>query len=341
MKKKFLFSALTFAALSFAGTAMAATSVSWTSPPNGSSYLAGTTVNVTGQASAVGTTGGTGLDLALVLDSSGSMATRESGKTRQQWQIEAATALVNALPNSTTAVAVVEFDDDANVIRTLQQLTTNTADVISGINLVDASGGTNIGSGILAAQNELTSSRHTEGRQQMMVVISDGVTSGNPGTTADSAVAAGIDAIHSVGLPGHNITQMQNIANGVDNIYGNTNDIGVYTGVTDLTTLIGIFNGTGGNLVGLDRIDITLPNATVLTDWAFDGLGFFNVNYALALGANVFSVTAYGTDGSSASANWTLYGTGTNPEVPEPATMLLFGTGLAGLAGFRRKRKTH
>ena len=78
-----------------AGVAMADTSVSWISPIDGSSFSAGTIVNPIGQAGTSGITGGTGLDLALVLDSSGSMG---SGG-RQEAQADAAHALVNALPS--------------------------------------------------------------------------------------------------------------------------------------------------------------------------------------------------------------------------------------------------
>ena len=138
-------------------TAVAGTSVAWTSPPNGSSFPAGTAVSPTGQASAFGTIGGTGLDLALVLDSSGSMQLNAgTSQSLQQWQKDAAIALVNALPVGSTAVTVIEFDSSASTVRVLSELSTDKVQIIAAINSVDASGGTTIGSGIDQAASELT-----------------------------------------------------------------------------------------------------------------------------------------------------------------------------------------
>jgi hypothetical protein len=44
-------------------------------------------------------------------------------------------------------------------------------------------------------------------------------------------------------------------------------------------------------------------------------------------------------NGAGAISHISFYGTGDAPAVPEPATMLLLGTGLVGLAGFRKKFK--
>ena len=186
--------------LSAFGSAQAATSVSWLTPADGSVFPTGTNVSPTGIASGIGSTGGSGLDLVLVLDSSRSMGITESGKTRRQWQAEAAIALVNSLPTTTTSVGIVEFDFDANLVTGLTSLTpaSNITALEAAINSVDASGSTNIGSGIRAATTELTGANHTAGRTQMMLVLSDGVTSGNPAVDTVAALGAGVDAVHSV-----------------------------------------------------------------------------------------------------------------------------------------------
>ena len=164
----------------------------------------------------------------------------------------------------------------------------------------------------------------------MMVVLSDGYNnSGSSPTVAATAAAAQGITIHTVGVPGHDASLMSQIA---------TIGGGVYTNVTSLATLEGIFSGTGGNLVNLDHVDIQLADGSWINDIPTDGLGNFILpSQVIALGANTFTAHAYGTDGTSASAELTLYGT-TNA-VPEPTTMLLFGTGLAGLAAFGRRRK--
>lgn len=314
---------------------LAATSVSWTNPADGSSFLVGTSVAPTGNASAIGTTG-TGLDLALVLDSSGSMRTSQTvngvTKTRAQWQKDAAIALVNNLPTANVAVSIVEFDSDANTVRVLTPLTTGTASIIAGINLVDASGGTDIRDGIVQAQGELTSVRHTAGWSQQMVVFSDGQTNPSPNTAAANALAAGIN-VHSVALPGASLSTMQGIAT---NGGGTYIDASTATGITDL---IALFSGSGGSLVGVDRVDITMPNGTFLGSVAVDAFGNFQTpNWLMALGPNTFVATAYGTDGTSDSATLTLNGIQSG-SVPEPSIIGLFGLGLLGIVGIRRRRK--
>lgn len=352
--RNILFSTLLLGAvLLAAAAALADTSVSWVAPPDGSVYAAGTTLGtgwpdgaITGQASSAGWVGGTGLDLALVLDSSGSMNQLEDGTwasgdphNRLAYQAAAAHALVDALPVNTTSVAIIEFDSDANTVRMLSDLISDMSAIHSAIDQVDASGATNIGSGIAKAAEELTSTRHTAGRAQMMVVMSDGYTSNDPEAAALSAIASGIDAIHTVGLPGHDSATMRDIVDGVDDAAGTSDDYGVYTDVTDLSTITGIFDGTAGNLVGLDHVDIQLADGSWINDIGVDGLGNFMLpDQVIALGANTFTAYAFGLDGTSAMATLTLNGSGAVAPVPEPATMLLMGIGLGGLGVVGRKK---
>nr|WP_321464698.1 VWA domain-containing protein [uncultured Desulfobulbus sp.] len=337
MKKTLLLSALALSTTALLNSgAQAATSAAWISPPDGSSYCVGTAVTLTGQAAGQGQVGGSGLDLVLVMDSSGSMYT--AGQIAQR---NAALALVAALPQATTSVGIVQFDSYTSTVIGLTPLDgTNTA-VNSAINSVDASGGTAIHAGVAQGASVLAGAADAS-RIQAMVVMSDGesdITSAD--NAADTAMASGkVDAIHSVGMgPYVSDAALKAVVNGVDDTYGNADDYGMYVGA-DLSALVGIFSGTSGNLVGLDHIDVTLPDGTVLADYATDGLGNFSLGYTLALGANLFRVDAYGDDGSTASAEWTLNGVRCDNPIPEPTTMLLFGVGLAGLAGVGRMRRS-
>lgn len=317
---------LASAMLILAGSASAEVTVSWTAPSESGTYIAGQLISLTGNANSNGLIGGTGLDLALVLDSSGSMTTVSGGKSRSTWLKEASVALVDALPGISTSVTVVDFDSDALLVRSLTALSADKASVVSGIQKIDAAGGTNIGAGIDLAAKELTGANHAAGRSQMMVVVSDGSSSGNPPSNAAAALAAGVDAIHAVGIPGHSVNTMQGIATA-----GN----GIYTNASDLSALINLFNGTAGNLVGVERVDLTLNDGSFIAGVAMDGLGNFSVpDVVLQAGENIFTAVAFDALGNSATRQLVL----SAAPVPEPEAYAMFGMGLLLLAAVRRRR---
>jgi Ca-activated chloride channel family protein len=309
--------------------AQAAVAVSWLAPANNSAFLAGTPITLTGAANASGIAGGTGLDLALVLDSSGSMTINELGKTRQQWQREAAIALVNALPQNTTSVAVIDFDSVAHLDRVLTPLNPSKAQVISAINGVDALGQTNIGAGITAGATELLGARGTAGRTQIEIVITDGQSNvGNSLLATQNAITAGVDAIYTVGLPGSTPTELQNIATAGNGTFTNS--------VANVGALAALFAGTAGNLVGIDHVDVTLANGTFLGSVGLDGLGNFQLpNVTLNLGDNLFKAEAFDSVGNSASSY--LHVTGIAPAVPEPSTWAAMAACLGVLGAVMRK----
>jgi hypothetical protein len=251
-------------------------------------------------------------------------------QTRRLWQQQAALALVAGVNPASSSVAVVDFDSSATTLIDLTPLSTGLAAVQAAINSVDASGGTNIPSGIDLARTVLagaTGSRH-------MIVSSDGATIGNSAAAAAAAAAAGI-TVHSIAMPGADITTMQSIATSGGGSFINASN------PANLTTLINLLAGIGGNLVAIDRVDIEMPDGVLLSDVPLSGLGEFSTpDFALKSGPNTFKAFAYGTDGTSATATLTLIGKdgGGGPGgIPEPSTYVLLGSGLAAVL-LRRRR---
>jgi Ca-activated chloride channel family protein len=287
-----------------AAPSYAETRVSWLNPHQSGYTQAGAVVSPIGVASSNdgGIDGAVGLDLAIVLDASGSMfwQVQDSDMRNIDAAIDAAMALVAGLPAETTSVSVISFGRYARINLPLTSLTDMPA-VFFAIAIASHTrlGATNLDGAIATAHIELASRRHTPGRSQQIILISDGQGYYAPHGAAAIARAGGI-TVHTVGVAGHYAAAMSLIAK----IGG-----GTYTDGSDLRTLRGLFNGTEGNLVGIAYVDIVLPDGSTIRDIAVDGLGHFALpRHVIELGANTFTATAYGTDGTSASAEVTLYG---------------------------------
>lgn len=348
----FAFAALVCSAL-LGGQAFAAPSVQWTSPADGGTYLVGTEVAPDGRA--LGTDSGDGLDLVLVLDASGSMGRLATSggvtKTRQQWQRDAAIALVNSLPTTNTSVSIVYFNGTTGTTQLNLTPTTSKDDIIAAINAVPASGVTPTAAGIDQGTAQLLGDNATAGRSKQMVVVSDGLPnrSNRSGLTAQQAAeAAAIDAalagitVHGVVIPGGAASSKEAIVNAANNATDPAGG-GIFVDFSNPDDLSGIedFFSAGGGFVGLANLDITLPDGTVLNDYPTDAFGNFKIDpsWAMQFGNNTFIATATFEDGSERTASLNLIGVTDQPpsQVPTPGALVLLLSGLGLLSVARRR----
>ena len=150
------------------------------------------------------------IDVALIIDSSGSMSWNDPKNLRK----EAAEIFVGVAQNE-DQIAIIDFDSYMKTLWHLQPLTENRDGIIAAINSIDSSGGTNIGRGLLGGYYELLSSSEPNSRAAVLLTDGDGSYYGE----AELFKTEGWP-IHTVGLGSSvNSALLNNIADETGGIY--------------------------------------------------------------------------------------------------------------------------
>ncbi len=112
------------------------------------------------------------IDVALIIDSSGSMTWNDPQNLRK----EAAKIFVDTAQNN-DQIAIVDFDSWSYLRWPLQPLTENRDSIKSAVDLINSSGGTSLSAGLIEGYNQLNSSTQTY--KKAAVFLTDGVGSYN------------------------------------------------------------------------------------------------------------------------------------------------------------------
>lgn len=149
------------------------------------------------------------VDVAIVLDSSGSMRTNDPQGLRRQASKNFIDALIDG-----DQVAVVDFDSSA---RLFQSLTTDFAAAKAAVDRVNSSGGTNIGAGVSVANTELIANGAPD-HARIMILLTDG--RGSYNTSLTTQAADNDIVIYTIGLgSGVDASLLQGIADGTGGQY--------------------------------------------------------------------------------------------------------------------------
>ncbi|CCQ33063.1 conserved hypothethical protein containg van Willebrand factor type A domain (COG2304) [Halorhabdus tiamatea SARL4B] len=157
------------------------------------------------------------VDVQFIIDSSGSMGWNDPQEFRKQ----AAKEFVGALIPGDRA-GVVDFDHTAHVA---QELTTDFGAVNVTIESLDASGGTDIGSGVARANQHFASASNNS-RAKVAILLTDGQGSGGRAqarTAADRNIT-----IHTIGFggaDGNKLSDIASITNGTYNYVEDASDL--------------------------------------------------------------------------------------------------------------------
>lgn len=124
---------------------------------------------------------------------------------------------------------------------------------------------------------------------------------------------------------------------------GINNDLFEFTGTTDLSVGTYEFSHDDGLLLYLDGtassdLAINVPGPTAAEDTPFIVCAVAGSGCNAVAGAHTFTLLYAEVDGAPAQLTATLPLVGTTGPVPEPNTMVLFGTGALALAGALRRR---